>query len=111
MNEANRIDVDYGDMKNTQGLEHLDDVASFVLSHQGKIASHMSIAIISEEQMRQYNKQYRGLDSSTDVLSFAVFSIIQGTFPGPTPNAGLPQEYAFLTIPVPPVAKIKLTSG
>ena len=47
--------------------------------------------------------------SFTDVFNFAVFSTMQGTFPGPTPSAGLPQEYADLTIPVPPVAKIRLT--
>ena len=37
---------------------------------------------------------------------FAVSSIIAGVLPGPTPNAGLPDEYAALTIPGPPVAKI-----
>ena len=31
--------------------------------------------------------------------------------PGPTPSAGFPHEYADLTIPVPPVASIKLTAG
>ena len=29
-----------------------------------------------------------------------------GTFPGPTPNAGLPDEYAARTRPIPPVARI-----
>ena len=32
-------------------------------------------------------------------------------FRGPTPKAGFPHEYAAFTIPVPPVASIKLTSG
>ena len=30
----------------------------------------------------------------------------EGPLPGPTPIAGLPDEYAALTIPGPPVAKI-----
>ena len=37
--------------------------------------------------------------------------MIAGTFPGPTPNAGFPDEYADLTIPGPPVAKMQLMSG
>ena len=33
-----------------------------------------------------------------------------GTLPGPTPNAGLPVEYADFTIPEPPVARTKAMS-
>jgi len=33
-----------------------------------------------------------------------------GTFPGPTPYAGLPELYAARTSPVPPVARITPTS-
>ena len=36
----------------------------------------------------------------------AVSSIITGVFPAPTPSAGFPEEYAALTIPGPPVARI-----
>ena len=35
---------------------------------------------------------------------------ITGVLPAPTPIAGVPEEYAALTIPGPPVAKIKSTS-
>ncbi|MPM62832.1 hypothetical protein SDC9_109710 [bioreactor metagenome] len=34
---------------------------------------------------------------------------METTFPVPTPIAGLPEEYACLTIGVPPVAKMKST--
>ena len=34
-----------------------------------------------------------------------------GTFPAPTPRAGLPQEYAARTIALPPVARISATPG
>ena len=40
---------------------------------------------------------------------FADFSIYAGTLPAPTPNAGLPHEYAARTIALPPVAKIVAT--
>jgi len=33
-------------------------------------------------------------------------SIIAGVLPAPTPTAGLPEEYAALTMPGPPVARI-----
>ena len=36
----------------------------------------------------------------------AVLSIITGVLPAPTPSAGLPEEYAALTMPGPPVASI-----
>ena len=36
----------------------------------------------------------------------AVSSIIAGVLPAPTPSAGLPDEYAALTIPGPPVARM-----
>ncbi len=36
----------------------------------------------------------------------AVSSITTGTLPAPTPIAGLPEEYAALTMPGPPVARI-----
>ena len=42
----------------------------------------------------------------TAILISAVSSIITGVFPGPTPSAGFPEEYAAFTIPGPPVARI-----
>ena len=44
------------------------------------------------------------------VLSKSVVpSTIQTTLPVPTPIAGVPEEYAYLTIGVPPVARMKST--
>ncbi len=40
------------------------------------------------------------------ILISAESSTIAGVLPAPTPTAGLPEEYAALTIPGPPVAKI-----
>ena len=42
----------------------------------------------------------------TAILTSAVSSIITGVLPAPTPSAGFPDEYAALTIPGPPVARM-----
>ncbi|MBN2135089.1 MAG: rRNA maturation RNase YbeY [Acidobacteria bacterium] len=34
-------------------------------------ADEVSIALVDDKQMKEYNKSYRGIDSPTDVLSFA----------------------------------------
>ncbi len=44
--------------------------------------------------------------SCTAFGTSAVRSTHTGTLPGPTPNAGLPDEYAARTRPIPPVARI-----
>ena len=46
----------------------------------------------------------------TAVFISALSSIIAGVLPAPTPIAGFPDEYADLTIPGPPVARVKSTS-
>ena len=48
---------------------------------------------------------------STACCKFAVQPISTGTLPGPTPMAGVPDEYADFTKPLPPVARISPTSG
>ncbi len=56
----------------------------------------------------------KALDRTTSLtarLSFAVFSMYAGTFPAPTPRAGLPHEYAARTIALPPVARMRATPG
>ena len=42
----------------------------------------------------------------TAILISAESSMITGVLPGPTPSAGFPEEYADLTIPGPPVARM-----
>ena len=69
--DMNRVDVDYGDLNNTDFLVKLDLVANEVLEHIGRDECHMSINIVSDKDMQKFNKAYRGIDSTTDVLSFA----------------------------------------
>src|SRR6187399_1131097 len=49
--------------------------------------------------------------SRTAFGTSAVRSMYVGTFPGPTPNAGLPALYAALTIAEPPVARMRAVRG
>ena len=42
----------------------------------------------------------------TASLTSAVESMMAGVLPGPTPRAGLPEEYAAWTMPGPPVARM-----
>ena len=55
----------------------------------------MSLSIItacSEAQIIPLSKVFDIIKSFTASLIFADFSIKQGTFPGPTPRAGFPEE-------------------
>ncbi len=46
-------------------------VARAVLNKIGEAEATLTISFIRDRQMRQLNRQYRGLDEPTDVLSFA----------------------------------------
>src|SRR5213079_1215485 len=60
----------------------------------------------SEAQMVPLSKHLPVRISCTAFGTSAERSIKTGTLPGPTPNAGLPDEYAARTKPIPPVARI-----
>jgi probable rRNA maturation factor len=47
------------------------ELARLVLDKIGKPTSTLTISFIRDRQMRQLNRDYRGLDKPTDVLSFA----------------------------------------
>ena len=50
---------------------YLDKVINKTLEMEGVSASNFSIVFIDDEKMHELNKTYRGIDRSTDVLSFA----------------------------------------
>ena len=64
----------------------------------------------SEAQIVPLSKHFPVKISCTAFGTSAVRSIKTGTLPGPTPNAGLPDEYAARTRPMPPVARITAVS-
>lgn len=49
----------------------LDQVARLVLQTEGVVADvEISLSLVDDETMRRLNADYRGIDESTDVLSF-----------------------------------------
>jgi len=50
--------------------EEWTDFATKALAAIGKDASSATIAFVSDKRIRQLNKQFRGVDKATDVLSF-----------------------------------------
>src|SRR6185312_11395259 len=67
-------------------------------------ASHTTAC--SDAQIVPLSKHLPVKISCTAFGTSAVRSTHTGTLPGPTPNAGLPDEYAARTRPIPPVARI-----
>ena len=64
----------------------------------------------SEAQIIPLSNVLEWMMELTAILISAESSMITGVLPGPTPSAGFPEEYADLTIPGPPVARISSES-
>lgn len=53
-------------------LDTLHEIAGCILTYmQAPLHSELSIALVDDEEIRQLNREYRGIDRSTNVLSFA----------------------------------------
>ncbi len=48
------------------------DRAQFLLSRLGHRNSELSIALVDDSEIRKLNREWRGLDRATDVLSFSL---------------------------------------
>ena len=46
------------------------DLGNNILKHIGRDASSATIAFVSNQKIRELNRTFRGIDKSTDVLSF-----------------------------------------
>ena len=57
------VDFDYS---------YLDDVITATLKHESAEGSFLSVIFIDDEEMHKMNKETRGIDRTTDVLSFAL---------------------------------------
>ena len=57
------VDFDYS---------YLDDVITATLKHENAEGSFLSVIFIDDEEMHRMNKETRGIDRTTDVLSFAL---------------------------------------
>ena len=71
MTEKNRVFVNIQEnLEEPQWLENVECFAQKVLEMLEFSHQEISILFCNDEYMQQLNKNYRGIDSSTDVLSF-----------------------------------------
>lgn len=52
--------------------DHLIHVAIATLDHLDVMRCHLGVEIVGEQRIRELNRQHRGKDTATDVLSFPV---------------------------------------
>ena len=73
-------------------LEHLHRIAEKILSFmQAPANSELSIALVDDAEIHALNREYRGIDRSTDVLSFAQQETLDDqTIPLHVENTALP---------------------
>ncbi|MBQ7240276.1 MAG: rRNA maturation RNase YbeY [Bacilli bacterium] len=57
------VDFDYS---------YLDDVIKATLKHEKADGAYLSVIFIDDEKMHEMNRDTRGIDRTTDVLSFAL---------------------------------------
>jgi probable rRNA maturation factor len=50
----------------------VEELCALALSSAGITEGHAAVQFVSEEQIRELNRDYRGLDEPTDVLAFGV---------------------------------------
>jgi probable rRNA maturation factor len=68
--------LDLGDVP-----DELRSAAEAALRAAGVDAGHLSVELVGEDRIRELNRAHRGLDESTDVLSFPIDE--DGSVPGP----------------------------
>lgn len=50
---------------------YLDEVIKYTLDHEKVNNANLSVIFIDDDKMQELNREYRGFDKTTDVLSFA----------------------------------------
>lgn len=54
-----------------KNYEYLNEVIEYTLNKENKLDSLLNVIFIDDNEMQRLNKTYRGIDRTTDVLSFA----------------------------------------
>ncbi|MBO5475754.1 MAG: rRNA maturation RNase YbeY [Bacilli bacterium] len=54
-----------------EDYRYLDEVIEYTLKKQNISNAYLSVIFIDDDKMHEMNKEYRGIDRTTDVLSFA----------------------------------------
>jgi probable rRNA maturation factor len=73
----NRIAIDWRDMNEPSWLKAAEHFAGLVLDAVGKDNWDLSLLFCSDEFIRVLNRDYRGRDEATDVLSFTMGDTIE----------------------------------
>lgn len=68
----NRFDIFNETNEDIKELEEIKKVVDFALKYQNIENAMFNIIIVDEEKIKEINKNYRGKDSVTDVISFAL---------------------------------------
>lgn len=71
--------------------------AAAVLTELGVVSGHVAIEIVDEPRIHRLNRDHRGRDAPTDVLSFPVDGE-EIASAGPSPSAGPPPELGDVVI-------------
>ncbi|MBR3932460.1 MAG: rRNA maturation RNase YbeY [Clostridia bacterium] len=59
----------------------LNETVSATLKYENiTIPCYVSITVVEEDEIKEINNEHRGIDSVTDVLSFPVVNLIDGSF-------------------------------
>jgi|SRR5436305_5273237 len=59
----------------------VEELCTLALSSAGITDGHLAVTFVSEDDIRELNREHRGIDEPTDVLSFGVDE--DGPAPGP----------------------------
>lgn len=81
----NRIEIDTKDLEPPSWLSDLESFAVGVLRALDIKNMEISLLLTGDQQIRELNRDYRGIDAPTDVLSFCQ---IEGDMPMPVSEEG-----------------------
>jgi probable rRNA maturation factor len=61
----------------------LEELCALALSSAGIADGHAAIELVDEDRIRDLNRDHRGIDAATDVLSFPIDGDLNGAGSGP----------------------------